>query len=114
MPLRIAALVLAGVPTLAAAQAGFPEFDEARLKTGRGIWMGTCRECHANPLSDAPQVKDGKSWSARVAKGRNALYASALDGFSGAGEMPARGGNPRLSDDDVLAAVDYMIKIAVR
>lgn len=80
---------------------------------GGAVWQGTCRDCHANPLSDAPQVKDAVAWEARLAKGRQALYASALGGYSGpsGSEMPPRGGNPALSDADVRAAVDHMISL---
>ncbi len=38
------------------------------------------------------------------------LYTHALDGFTGpAGMMPPRGGNTALTDDEVKAAVDYMV-----
>jgi cytochrome c5 len=94
------------------AAGAFPEFGDARLKSGRTVWMGTCRECHANPLSDAPQVKDKGQWEKRRAKGPVALYESALKGrVSAKTEMPPRGGNPKLTDEDVRAAVDYMLAI---
>lgn len=90
----------------------FPEFSEPSLKAGRTVWLGTCRECHANPLSDAPQVKDKAQWQKRAAKGRPALYASALKGLvTPATEMPPRGGNAKLTDGEVRAAVDYMLAI---
>lgn len=95
--------------------ADFPEFAGEPLKRGRAVWLGTCEACHANPDSDAPQVRDAGAWRPRVAKGREALYASALGGFKGPSgtEMPARGGNKGLSDAEVRAAVDYMVRIAV-
>jgi cytochrome c5 len=38
------------------------------------------------------------------------LYRNALVGIqSPAGVMPAKGGNPSLSDQDVKAAVDFMV-----
>lgn len=96
----------------AAAQgtAAFPEPADAHLRAGRTVWLGTCRDCHGNSMSDAPQVKNIKDWQPRLARGRAALYASALGGRKGAGdaEMPARGGNASLTDDAVKAAVDYM------
>lgn len=99
----------------AAAQvpAPYPEVADPRLQAGREVWLGTCRECHANLLSDAPQVKSRKAWEARLAKPRSVLYQHALEGFSGPSgtEMPPRGGNARLSDEQVRAAVDYLITL---
>lgn len=106
------ATLLAGAGAAVLAQpATFPEPGDARLQQGRTVWLATCRDCHANPMSDAPQVRRPADWQARLARGRPALYASALGGrvaASGA-EMPARGDHAHLGDDEVRAAVDYML-----
>lgn len=89
-----------------------PRFSDARLSQGRSLWMGTCRNCHLLGVSNAPAVTDHKAWLLRIAKGKQALYESALNGVKGvqsAVRMPPRGGNPRLSDEQVRKAVDYMI-----
>jgi cytochrome c5 len=93
--------------------AGYPEFDEPTLKLGRQVWLGTCEACHANSMSEAPQVKKPAAWAPRLAKGREVLNAHALNGFTGKSgeEMPPRGGNPNLSDAEVMAALDYMLKL---
>jgi cytochrome c5 len=112
----LAGLLVAALPAVAAGpDSRYPAFDDARLKVGRAVWLETCRECHGNPMSDAPQVKDAANWAGRAAKGRAVLYAHALNGFEGASgtEMPARGANPALTDEEVKAAVDYMVRIAV-
>lgn len=77
---------------------------------GESIWKGTCAVCHTEPLSGAPLVTDKAAWAPRLKKGRDALYQSALKGFTGpkGTEMPAKGGNPSLTDAQVKAAVDYM------
>jgi len=108
---RIALVALAALP--AAAQK-FPVYDTPELTRGREVWMGTCQACHGNPDSDAPQALDRAAWKPRLAKGKPQLYAHALAGFRGpdGSEMPPRGGNPSLADDDVKRAVDYMTKIA--
>jgi cytochrome c5 len=110
---RIAAgLALGALGAFPAAAADrYPEFADARLRFGRAVWMGTCEACHGSDLSNAPAVTDRAAWAPRVAKGRAALYRSALGGFNGPSGMPARGGNPSLSDDEVRAAVDYMVAI---
>jgi cytochrome c5 len=79
-------------------------------QSGKAIWEGTCQMCHAEPLSGAPLITSKEAWAPRLKKGRQALYRSALQGFTGpkGTEMPARGGNPSLTDEQVKAAVDYM------
>lgn len=110
---RIALLIASVCLGIGEARAGFPEFEGPVLKLGRTVWMGTCEACHANPMSDAPQVKQWAAWAPRVAKGREALYTSALNGFTGKSgeEMPPRGGNANLSDPEVKAAVEYILKL---
>lgn len=109
----VSALLLAA----SAAQAQpFPEFADPRLKAGRAVWLGTCRACHAEDVAGAPLVTDRAAWAPRLAKGKDALYRSALGGRIGpkGTEMPARGGNPALSDDEVRSAVDYMTAVVAK
>ena len=89
-----------------------PRFSDAQLAKGRAAWMGTCRNCHLLGVSGAPAVTDYATWAPRIAKGREALHGSALSGIrdsDGNIRMPQRGGNPRLSDEQVKQAVDYMV-----
>lgn len=75
--------------------------DTAALYSGAG-----CAVCHANGIAGAPKMGDSAAWTARLAKGTDALYASAINGI---GAMPAKGGRPNLSEEEVMALVDYMI-----
>jgi cytochrome c5 len=89
-----------------------PRFSQPESSNGRNIWMGTCRNCHLLGIAGAPAVTDTAAWRPRIAKGQAALYQSALNGVkddSGTVRMPARGGNQRLSDQQVRRAVDYML-----
>jgi cytochrome c5 len=97
----------------ASAQKKFPEFPDAELKQGRTIWLGTCEACHANDVAGAPLVSNKAAWAPRLAKGKEALYKSALGGLTGpkGTQMPPRGGNDKLTDDQVRSAVDYMMAI---
>lgn len=102
--------------SLAASPAGaqkFPEFSDARLKQGRTVWLGNCEACHANEVAGAPLVSNKKAWAPRLAKGRDTLYKSALNGLTGpmGTQMPPRGGNDKLSDEQVKTAVEYMMAI---
>jgi cytochrome c5 len=98
-------------PQEAGALPNMPRFAEERLAKGRSIWMGTCRNCHLLGVSGAPAVTDGSAWAARIRKGIPTLYLSALNGIKGDDgrfRMPPRGGNPRLNDEEIRQAVDYM------
>ena len=45
-----------------------------------------------------------------IAQGMDVLKDHAINGYTGsAGYMPAKGGRVDLSDDEVAAAVDYMV-----
>ena len=89
-----------------------PRFAESGLDRGRGVWMGTCRNCHWLGVAGAPAVTNAAAWAPRIGKGQDALYQSALNGIKGddgAFRMPPKGGNPRLSSEQVMRAVDYMV-----
>jgi len=65
-----------------------------------------CVACHDNGVAGAPTKGDSEAWAARLEKGADELYASAINGI---GAMPAKGGNPNLSDEEVMAVVDYLM-----
>lgn len=65
-----------------------------------------CAACHATGVAGSPMLGDADAWSARLEKGADELYASAINGI---GAMPAKGGNPNLADEEVMAIVDYMM-----
>ncbi len=56
----------------------------------------------------APKLGDASAWESRIAKGASALVQSAITGVPGTAMM-ARGACGTCSDDDIKAAVDYMI-----
>ncbi|MFT4171993.1 MAG: c-type cytochrome [Rhodocyclaceae bacterium] len=74
---------------------------------GKKIFDTTCTACHSTGAAGAPKVGDKAAWAPRIAQGNDALYHSALDGKNNV--MPAKGGNPSLSEAEVKAAVDYMV-----
>ena len=99
-----------GKLAIGAATAAIPQVNAAPM-AGDKVYNTACLACHGAGVAGAPRVGDTDAWSARIAKGTEALYANAINGYSGsAGYMPAKGGNASLSDADVKAAVDYMIE----
>jgi cytochrome c5 len=92
------------------APAKSPAAAATPARDGQQVYQASCVACHDAGVAGAPKVGDKGQWAKRVAKGRDALYASAVNGVqSSAGVMPAKGGNPALSDAEVKAAVDYMV-----
>ncbi len=78
---------------------------------GQKIYDATCRLCHGTGLAGAPKVEDRVTWEHRLQEGINKVYKHAIDGYSGQyGVMPPKGGNLELTDEEVKAAVDFMIK----
>lgn len=79
---------------------------------GETVYKSLCVNCHGIPAMAAmmPQTGDKAAWQPRIEKGIDTLYDHAINGFTGdMGMMPGKGGNPSLSDDEVKAAVDYMV-----
>jgi cytochrome c5 len=73
---------------------------------GERVYETTCVICHSAGISGAPKLGDKSAWAERLAKGKETLVNSAL---KGKGLMPPRGSNPKFDDEDIRAAVDYMV-----
>jgi cytochrome c5 len=77
---------------------------------GKKIYDASCMACHAAGVAGAPKLGDKATWAARIAQGNDTLYTHAIKGFQGkAGMMPPKGGNMSAKDEDIKAAVDYMV-----
>ena len=93
-------------PVEASPAATAPAAAAPDLVHGQKIYRQACAFCHDKGVAGAPKIGDVAAWSPRLAQGVGALYTAAI---RGKGAMPAKGGNPSLSDTDINAAVDYMI-----
>lgn len=74
---------------------------------GKAVYDVQCAPCHATGLLGSPRTGDAAAWAKRTAAGINAVYANAI---KGKGSMPARGGDARLTDAQIIAAINYMLK----
>lgn len=103
----------APAPTTEAAPAGAPAAPAAEMasnEAGKAAYGKACALCHATGVAGAPKVGDKADWDIRAAQGEALLFKHAIEGFTGSkGAMPARGGSS-LNDDDVKAAVRYMVE----
>jgi cytochrome c5 len=77
---------------------------------GEAVYNKSCKMCHASGMMSAPKVGDADAWKALAAKGRDVLYDHSINGFHDKGMMPPRGGDDSLTDEEVKAAVDYMVQ----
>ncbi|MFN3843180.1 c-type cytochrome [Rehaibacterium terrae] len=76
---------------------------------GELIYTNACAACHGSGAGGAPKLERA-AWNARLAQGMDTLIRHAIEGFQGsAGLMPARGGNPALTDEQVEASVRWMV-----
>jgi len=77
---------------------------------GQKVYQASCIACHGAGIAGAPMVGNAAAWTSRIEAGADSLYTNAINGFQGSsGVMPGKGGNAALSDDEVKAAVDYMV-----
>ncbi len=102
MPLSIAGrlFLASGMAALAAL---------AQAADGKAVYERTCALCHASGLANAPKFGNKTAWATRVGAGPAALAASVV---AGKGAMPPKAGNPALKDDEIKAAVEYMLAAA--
>ena len=80
----------------------------ASSDAGKKLYDSNCMACHSAGVAGAPKFGDKAVWAPRIATGMDTLYASAIKGKNA---MPAKGGSGA-SDDDVKAAVQYMVAAA--
>ena len=74
--------------------------------TGSEVYKTYCAVCHKSGLNAAPKMGSKPFWIKRVAQGKEVMYKHAIEGLRG---MPPKGGIASLTDEEVKAAVDYMV-----
>ncbi len=79
---------------------------------GKAVYEGTCVFCHgAKGKGEIPGTPDFTQDDGVLAKGDEVLIRHITDGFESAGSampMPAKGGNPDLSDEDIENVLAYL------
>ena len=97
-------------PAAAPAAAEAPKAEATASIDGKSVYNKTCSMCHAAGVAGAPKPGDKENWAPRIAQGTETMYKHSIEGYTGnSGMMPARGGNPKLTDDEMKAAVDFMV-----
>ena len=82
-----------------------PAGAEIKL-TGQEVYNKVCVACHAAGVLGAPKVGAKELWEPRLAQGLSTLVNNAVTGIRA---MPAKGGDPSLTEANIHDAIVYML-----
>ncbi len=89
---------------------GVPEAADAAA--GKTVYSQTCIACHgANGKGAIPGVADFTAKDGSLTKSDGELLKNISEGFQSPGSfmaMPAKGGNPALTEEDIWAVLAYL------
>ncbi|NNF92431.1 MAG: c-type cytochrome [Boseongicola sp.] len=84
----------------------------ADVAAGKAVYSQTCVACHgADGTGAIPGVTDLTKTDGALAKSDEELIGSITDGFQSPGAalaMPAKGGNPALTESDIKTVLAYL------
>ncbi|WP_370569087.1 c-type cytochrome [Legionella sp. PL877] len=88
-----------------------PSESQPTLKRGKQVYVNACIICHQRGEMAAPLIGDGSNWYMRLKNsGLTGLYRHAIHGFN---SMPVKGACVTCSDNDIIAAVDYILNASL-
>ncbi|HET6588165.1 MAG TPA: c-type cytochrome [Oleiagrimonas sp.] len=95
----------------AAAKAAASKVAYGGTTDGETIFNKLCTSCHTAGVAGAPVVGNKKDWAPRIAEGIPTLIEHAVNGYTGpdGNHMPAKGGNPALTKEQVANTVKWMV-----
>ena len=76
-----------------------PGARASEARSGEQVYAAVCAACHATGVDRAPVFGDRKAWKPLIAEGQRMLVRTATKGIR---RMPPRGGDPTLTDLEVL------------
>jgi cytochrome c5 len=82
------------------------ETAAAGPRSGEQVYNASCLACHSTGVAGAPKVGDQAGWASRAAKGLDAMTATAISGINA---MPPKGTCADCSDQELKAAIEYML-----
>ena len=84
-----------------------PSEAQPTLKRGKQVYVAACIICHQDGTMTAPRIGNGANWYMRLKEnGLNGLYRHAINGYN---SMPVKGACVTCADNDIIAAVDYIL-----
>lgn len=76
-------------------------------RDGATVYNTFCTACHATGAAGAPIKGNAEQWAPRIAQGMEVLTNHAINGFNA---MPAKGSCMDCSDEEVIAAINFLIE----
>ncbi len=98
--------VKAAAPAATTAAAPVASATPATARTGEQVFNTVCTACHTAGILNAPKIDDKAAWEPRAAKGLQGLLATSTTGLN---QMPAKGGDPSLTEQELSDAITYML-----
>lgn len=81
--------------------------EESEPRAAADVYGAVCAACHDTGAAGAPLKGDADVWVERLGQGFDTLLQHSIEGL---GAMPARGGDPSLSDEEMRQVVVYMLE----
>jgi cytochrome c5 len=83
-----------------------PKLAVVAKLSGQEVYNKVCAACHAVGVLNAPKVGVKDQWEPRFAQGLGVLVTHAVTGIRA---MPAKGGNPALTETNIQESIAYML-----
>lgn len=83
-----------------------PAQKQAAAMDGETVYKKHCVTCHATGLAGSPKFQDKTQWAPRQKQGMDTLLKHAVTGIRA---MPPKGTCMSCSDDEIKAAIKYMM-----
>lgn len=88
------------------AQVAAADSAPSEPRSGEQVYNSGCAACHATGAAGAPKLGDTAAWAPRIDKGIDTLVKHAYEGFNA---MPAKGMCADCSEEEIHAAVEYIV-----
>ena len=81
-------------------------YAASEIRSGIQIYDVYCAGCHASGVLQSPKMGDKQDWGEREKQGFDVLLIHAIKGYK---NMPAKGGNLAIKDNEIENAIKYML-----
>ena len=76
-------------------------------RSGEQVYNKYCTACHTSGVMGAPKINNAADWEERLAQGMDTVLKHAVEGFNA---MPPMGTCSDCSEEEIQAAIDYMVE----